>query len=82
MTTISVCIGSACHKRGSYAILQRLKELAAQENVTEKVSILPVFCLGECKNGVSVKVDEKLFLGVTVETAETLFRTSILPKIG
>ena len=82
MTTISVCIGSACHKRGSYAILQRLKELAAQENVAEKVSILPVFCLGECKNGVSVKVDEKLFLGVTVETAETLFRTSILPKIG
>lgn len=31
MTTISVCIGSACHKRGSYAILNRFKALAAEK---------------------------------------------------
>lgn len=36
MTTISVCIGSACHKRGSYAILNRFKALAAEKGVSEK----------------------------------------------
>lgn len=39
MTTISVCIGSACHKRGSYAILNRFKALAAEKGVSEKVTV-------------------------------------------
>ena len=30
MMTISVCIGSACHKRGSYAILNRFKALVEE----------------------------------------------------
>ena len=45
MTTISVCIGSACHKRGSYAILNRFKALAAEKGVSDKVTIAPTFCL-------------------------------------
>ena len=82
MTTISVCIGSACHKRGSYAILNRFKALAAEKGVSEKVTVAPAFCLGECKNGVTVKVDEKLFLGMTEESAEDEFNSYVLPKLG
>ncbi len=82
MITVSVCIGSACHKRGSYAILNRLKALCQEHNVSSKVNVLPVFCLGECKNGVSVKVDDKLFLGMTEDGAEGLFENHILPRLG
>lgn len=82
MTTISVCIGSACHKRGSYAILNRFKALAAERGVSDQVSIVPAFCLGECKNGVSVKVDEKLFLGMTEESAADVFERHVLPKLS
>ena len=82
MTTISVCIGSACHKRGSYAILNRFKALAAGKGVSDKVTIAPTFCLGECKNGVSVKVDDKLFLGMTEEAVENVFDQYVLPKLG
>ena len=82
MTTISVCIGSACHKRGSYAILNRFKALAAEKGVSDKVTFAPTFCLGECKNGVSVKVDDKLFLGMTEEAVENVFDQYVLPKLG
>ena len=82
MTTISVCIGSACHKRGSYAILNRFKALVAEKGVSDKVTIAPTFCLGECKNGVSVKVDDKLFLGMTEEAVENVFDQYVLPKLG
>ena len=82
MTTISVCIGSACHKCGSYAILNRFKALAAEKGVSDKVTIAPTFCLGECKNGVSVKVDDKLFLGMTEEAVENVFDQYVLPKLG
>jgi len=44
--------------------------------------VAPAFCLGECKNGVTVKVDEKLFLGMTEESAEDVFNRYVLPKLG
>ena len=36
MITVSVCIGSACHKRGSYAILNRFKQLVRQHGAEDK----------------------------------------------
>ena len=47
MITVSVCIGSACHKRGSYAILNRFKQLVQQHGAEDRVNVAPVFCLGE-----------------------------------
>lgn len=82
MITISVCIGSACHKRGSYALMDRFKQLVQKYNVADKVSVLPVFCLGECANGISVKIDDKLVLGVCVENAQSIFEEQVLPKLG
>ena len=35
MITVSVCIGSACHKRGSYAILNRFKQLVRQHGAED-----------------------------------------------
>ncbi len=82
MLVVSVCIGSACHRRGSYDILNRLKELAAERGIDDKVSIVPMFCLGECQNGVSVKVGEKLCLGMTRDNVDALFEQTILPLLG
>lgn len=82
MITISVCIGSACHKRGSYAILARFKQLVEQHNAQDKVSVGPVYCLGECANGVSVKINDQLVLGVCEENAESIFNKSVLPLLG
>ena len=45
---ISVCIGSSCHLRGSYDIIQRLKELVARDHLEDQVELSAAFCLGQC----------------------------------
>ena len=79
--TILVCIGSACHKRGSYAILKRLKKMAEEAGVLDQLTIQPTFCLGECKNGVTVKVNEQLFLGTSESNCGELFQKHVLPNV-
>ena len=36
---ISVCIGSSCHLRGSYDIIQRLKELVARFRLKDQYEL-------------------------------------------
>jgi NADH:ubiquinone oxidoreductase subunit E len=79
--TILVCIGSACHKRGSYAILKKLKKMATEKGVADQLSIQPTFCLGQCKNGVTVKIDEQLFLGISESNCSDLITDHVLPKL-
>ena len=82
MLTVSVCIGSACHRRGSYAILTRLKALVAEHGLGDRISVVPMFCMGECQNGVSVKVGDKLHLGMTCDNADLLFEQTVLPLLN
>lgn len=58
MTTINVCIGSACHLKGSYNIINRFQDLIKKNNMDDEVVVKAAFCLGECTKAVSVKVDE------------------------
>ena len=81
MLTVSVCVGSACHRRGSYTVLTCLQDLARQHGVADQVSVVPMFCLGQCENGVTVKVGEKLHLGCSAESADDLFARHILPQL-
>lgn len=82
MITVRVCIGSACHKRGSYAVLKRMKELTALHEVADQVTFMPAFCLGECKNGISAKVDDVLITGISSDTVDLVFEKHILSKLS
>ena len=44
---ILVCIGSSCHLRGSYDIIQRLKELSAGDTVifTDMDGVVNTYCV-------------------------------------
>lgn len=57
MVTIQVCIGSACHLKGSYNVINKLQETISARGLEGKVEVKAAFCLGECTKAVSVKVD-------------------------
>lgn len=80
MMIIQVCIGSACHKRGSYHVMKKAKELIHQHNLEDSVSVQAAFCLGHCANGISIKIDDKLILGVSKDNLEEIFEQYILKK--
>jgi len=58
MITIQVCIGSACHLKGSYNVINKLQELIKEKKLEQKITVKAAFCLGQCTKAVSVKVNE------------------------
>ncbi len=78
---IKVCIGSSCHLRGSYEVIEKLKKLIADHNLSEKVNLAASFCLGKCGTGVTVTCDGEFWENVTPETVEKIFAEKVLGKI-
>ena len=74
---VSICIGSSCHLKGSYDIIQIFQELVAKYQLEDKVMLNAAFCLGNCTNGVTIKVDERLVTGVNKENAPEIFDTYV-----
>lgn len=80
MKTIHVCIGSACHLKGSYNVINALQELINNNNLGDDVTVKAVFCLGECTKAVSVRIDEGKVHSVNENNIEDFFRQYILEK--
>jgi NADH:ubiquinone oxidoreductase subunit E len=77
---VTVCIGSSCHLKGSRLVIKRIQSLIEENNVADKVSLYGTYCLGECQQGVCVKVDEA-FHSVSPETVDDFFANEILRNV-
>lgn len=55
---LSVCVGSACHIKGSYEVIKILEKLIVKEKLEDKIVLKASFCLGNCTESVSVSINE------------------------
>ena len=78
--TITICIGSSCHLKGSSTIIQKLEELITEHQLNDKIELNGSFCMGECSNGVCVKINDELF-SVSPETVNTFFENEVLRRL-
>ena len=78
--TLTVCIGSSCHLKGSKKVAQTFERLITENNLREKVNFHAAFCMGNCQNGISVSLDDKVY-SVTPETAEEFFRSEVMSRL-
>ena len=78
--TITICIGSSCHLKGSSTIIQKLEELITERQLNDKIELNGSFCMGECSNGVCVKINDELF-SVSPETVNTFFENEVLRRL-
>ena len=76
--TVLVCVGSSCHLKGSYDIINLMKEKIAKETAQSHLVGFEINC-GVA--GVSIKVDDQIITGVTKENFEDVFAKHILAKI-
>lgn len=76
MIKINVCVGSSCHIRGSYRIIELLNNAIKENDLTDKVEVSAAFCLGHCMNGVSVKVNDQIF-GVNEDSFKDFFEENV-----
>ncbi|MBM7582809.1 NADH:ubiquinone oxidoreductase subunit E [Caldicoprobacter guelmensis] len=80
MKTIYVCVGSACHLKGSYNIIDGLQKLINDNRLTDRVLIKAAFCLGECTKGVCVRIDDGPVLSVNQENLTEFFNEHVIGK--
>ena len=77
---VSICIGSACHLKGSREIIKEMQELVAKNGVGDKVDVNGAFCSGNCVNGVCVTVDGTLF-SLKPENTKEFFEKEIMGRL-
>ncbi len=78
---LKVCVGSSCHLRGSYDVIEEMKRLIKEHGMEGKIDLQASFCMGNCQNGVSLKADEVLLHNANKDNCEELFLTQVLPKV-
>lgn len=81
MVQISICVGSSCHLKGSYQIIQIFQELIKKNSLENKVELKASFCLGRCTKGVAVKVEDQFIDELTTSNAEAKFEEYILRRL-
>lgn len=81
MLIISVCIGSACHLKGSYDVIHELQKEIEKLNIQDKVELKASFCLGHCTNAVSVKIDDNPVLSLSAQAVPEFLKNEVLPKL-
>lgn len=75
---IYICVGSSCHLKGSYNIINLMKEALEKNGLSDKVNVSAAFCLGRCTDGVTIKVDDEIITGVSPDNFNAIFDKYVL----
>ncbi|MDY4517966.1 MAG: (2Fe-2S) ferredoxin domain-containing protein [Candidatus Spyradocola sp.] len=78
--TITICLGSACHVKGSHFVLEGLKALIKEYNLEDQVTLAGTFCTGNCQRGVCVTIGDQLY-SVSPDTTRSFFESEVLAKL-
>ena len=77
---VTVCIGSSCHLKGSKQIIDTFRKKIEEMELGGEVELRGSFCMGQCVNGVGVKLDEQLY-SLHPEEADAFFEEHILGEM-
>lgn len=77
---ICICVGSACHLKGSYEVIKAVEGLVAENGLEDRVAVKGAFCLGQCTRAVSVSVDGTLY-SVSKDHVDGFFRQAVLERL-
>lgn len=69
---IHVCIGSACHLKGSYDVIKEFQKILKDKNLEDKITLKGAFCLNHCTEAVSTKIDDGEVFSMNVERVAPL----------
>jgi NADH:ubiquinone oxidoreductase subunit E len=79
MVELSVCIGSSCHLKGSYNVIQEFQQLIEENALHDKIDLKTTFCLRKCdRPGVAVLLDGEGY-HIAPEAAREFFDSVVLP---
>ena len=80
---IQVCVGSACHLKGSPEIVELIQKAVEENHLKDEITLVGSFCIGKCNRvGVTIQVDDDVHIGITKENFKEFFQEHVLNKFG
>ena len=80
MTTISICIGSACHLKGAHGVLEAFKNLIEKYKINARVVLEGNFCQGKCTEGVVIRINDEIITHVSKGKVYDIFIEKVLGR--
>ena len=75
-------MGSACHLNGSQEIVDLFQKTIEEKNLEDEIMLYGSFCIGKCNRaGVTVQVDDEIYVGITPANFKEFFEDKILKLI-
>lgn len=79
---IQICVGSACHIKGSSEIVALLQKWVEDYRLQDDITLAGSFCTGKCNRvGVTIQIDDEIHTGITVENFKEFFNDKVLSVI-
>lgn len=78
MRQVAVCVGSSCHLKGAYDVINELKRLIAENSLEIQVELKACFCLGECCDGVNARIDGQIYSSLSKDNVAQFFADHVL----
>jgi NADH:ubiquinone oxidoreductase subunit E len=76
-TEITICLGSSCFSRGNKSLTHIINNYLHENNLEDKVIFKGARCFGTCENGPMIKINDKLFMRLTVDKLIEILKANI-----
>lgn len=80
MVDIKICVGSACHLKGSHDVIDIFQDCVRTSNTSHIITIKGAFCLGHCTEAVSVLFLDTIY-SVNRDNARDFFNDIVLKSV-
>jgi NADH:ubiquinone oxidoreductase subunit E len=82
MLIIQICVGSACHIRGSAEIVELFEKNIEKYGLQDDTVLAGSLCIGKCNRiGVTVQINDEIFTGITRDNFGDFFKEHVLDVI-
>lgn len=80
MIEIEVCVGSSCFLRGAEAVIRILQETVERHRLQARVVLRGSFCMEHCTQGVTLRIEDRLYQGIFPKDVPALLARELLPE--
>ena len=81
MCTVTVCVGSSCHIKGSRDVIMKFNDLLKEHGLENKVELKGCFCMERCGEGLNWQIDDEQLTSATVEEATDIFEKRVIDVV-
>jgi len=74
---IIICLASSCFSRGNKSLINVINNYLQENNLKDKVIFKGARCFGACENGPMIKINDKLFMRLTVDKLIEILKANI-----